>query len=72
MGLLLPGTATEQIDEAVAGHVNLGVGSAARALLERVQDVDRLLVLRDVEDTVLCTAIDSNIVHARITTGCRR
>ena len=65
MGLLLLGAATEEVGEALAGQADLGLRSVARTLLERMQDVDGLLVLRHVEDAMFHPGMDTDLEHAR-------
>src|SRR3990172_9696713 len=55
----------EQQAQAVPGEINVILRCPPRSLFERVQDVDRLGELRDVEHAVLCADVNPDLLHAQ-------
>ena len=47
------------------GEIEVILRCPSRPLLERVKNVDRLGELGDVEDAVLCTRVDADLLDAR-------
>src|SRR2546422_5060340 len=50
---------------AMPGEIEVILRCPSRPLLERVKNVDRLGELGDVEDAVLCTRVDADLLDAR-------
>src|SRR5207245_3435708 len=62
---LSPRSPLEQQAQAMPGEIEVILRCPSRPLLERVKNVDRLGELGDVEDAVLCTRVDADLLDAR-------